>query len=427
MQGFKKTPDQVTATRILSGPYKWIMLHGGSRSGKTFILIRAMCIRAMKVAGSRHIIFRFRFNHVKQSVFMETLPKVLKLCFPDVPVKWNKEDYFVTFPNGSEIWISGLDDKDRVEKVLGKEYATIYFNESSQIPYHSVSMAETRLAQKTELVNKFYFDCNPPTKSHWLYSYFFLKINPETKTKHPKPDLYAEMLMNPEGNQENLPDDYIETVLDGLSDRKKRRFKNGEWLDDVEGALWTRQMINATRVVTAPPLIRIVVSVDPAVTAKKNSNSTGIIVVGMDARGHCFVLADRTMDQASPATWGHAVINAYNEFMADAVIGEVNNGGDLVKRNIQVIDPTVRFQEVHAYRGKILRAEPIAGLYEEGRVHHVGEFPELEDEMCTYAPQLQSDDSESPDHLDAMVWGVTKLTGITDQRPVYHMEDTYAV
>lgn len=358
---------------------------------------------------------------------METLPKVLQVCFPDVPVKWNKEDYFITFPNGSEIWISGLDDKDRVEKVLGKEYTTIYFNESSQIPYHSVSMAETRLAQKTELVNKFYFDCNPPTKSHWLYSYFFLKINPETKTRHPKPDLYAEMLMNPEGNQENLPDDYIETVLDGLSDRKKRRFKNGEWLDDVEGALWTRQMINATRVVTAPPLIRIVVSVDPAVTAKKNSNSTGIVVVGMDVRGHCFVLADRTMDQASPATWGHAVINAYNEFMADAVIGEVNNGGDLVKRNIQVIDPTVRFQEVHAYRGKILRAEPIAGLYEEGRVHHVGEFPELEDEMCTYAPQLQSDDSESPDHLDAMVWGVTKLTGITDQRPVYHMEDTYAV
>ena len=427
MQGFKKTPDQVKATQLLAGPYKWIMLHGGSRSGKTFILIRAMCIRAMKVAGSRHIIFRFRFNHVKQSVFMETLPKVLQVCFPDVPVKWNKEDYFITFPNGSEIWISGLDDKDRVEKVLGKEYSTIYFNESSQIPYHSVSMAETRLAQKTELVNKFYFDCNPPTKSHWLYLYFFLKINPETKTKHPKPDLYAEMLMNPEGNQENLPDDYIETVLDGLSDRKKRRFKNGEWLDDVEGALWTRQMINATRVVTAPPLVRIVVAVDPAVTAKKNSNSTGIIVVGIDARNHCYVLADRTMDQASPATWGNAAINAYCEFMADAVIGEVNNGGDLVKQNIHTIDSTIRFQEVRAYRGKILRAEPIAGLYELGKVHHVGEFPELEDEMCTYAPQLQTDDGESPDHLDAMVWGVTKLTGITDQKPVYHLEDTYAV
>jgi len=409
MQSFKKTPDQVKATQLLAGPYKWIMLHGGSRSGKTFILIRAMCIRAMKVPGSRHIIFRFRFNHVKQSVFMETLPKVLQVCFPDVPVKWNKEDYFVTFPNGSEIWISGLDDKDRVEKVLGKEYSTIYFNESSQIPYHSVSMAETRLAQKTELVNKFYFDCNPPTKTHWLYAYFFLKINPETKVPHPKPELYAEMQMNPDGNAENLPDDYIETVLDGLSDRKKRRFKCGEWLDDVEGALWTRQMINSTRVVTAPILNAIYVAVDPAVTATESSNATGIIVVGVDSRGHGYILADRTQEQASPATWGNAAINAYHEFQADAIVGEVNNGGDLVKANIHAIDSTVRFKDVRASRGKIVRAEPVAGLYEEGKIHHVGEFPELEDEMCSYAPQLQNGEYDSPDRLDAMVWGATKL------------------
>ena len=427
MKGFKKTADQVTATRLLAGPCKWILLHGGSRSGKTFVLIRAMCIRAMKAPGSRHIVFRLRFNHAKQSIFMETLPKVLKTCFQNVPVSWNREDFFVQFPNGSELWIAGLDDKERTEKVLGKEYSTILFNESSQIPYSSVSMAETRLAQNCGLVNKFYFDCNPPTKRHWLYSYFFLKLNPETKTLHPRPDLYAEMQMNPDGNAENLPEDYIDTILTGLSDRKRRRFRDGEWLDDIDGALWTRDMINATRVVIVPPLVRIVVSVDPAVTANATSNSTGIVVVGLDARGHCFVLADRTMDQASPATWGHAVINAYNEFMADAVIGEVNNGGDLVKRNIQVIDPTVRFQDVHAYRGKILRAEPIAGLYEEGKVHHVGEFSELEDEMCSYAPQLQGDDQNSPDHLDAMVWGVTKLTGITDQRPVYQMEDSYAV
>jgi hypothetical protein len=427
MQTFKKTPDQVKAVQLLKGLCKWILLHGGSRSGKTFILVRAICIRAMKAPGSRHVIFRLRFNHVKQSIFMETLPEVLKKCFPTVLVNWNKEDYYIQFSNGSEIWIAGLDDKDRTEKILGKEYSTIYFNESSQIPYSSVSMAETRLAQKTDLVNKFYYDCNPPTKRHWLYSYFFLKQNPETKTPHPKPDLYAEMQMNPEGNKENLPEDYIDTVLNGLSDRKKRRFKNGEWLDDVEGALWTRDIINATRVVIAPPLIRIVVAVDPAVTANADSNSTGIVVVGIDERAHCYVLADRTMDQASPATWGHAVINAYYEFMADAVIGEVNNGGDLVKQNIHIIDRTVRFLDVHAYRGKILRAEPIAGLYEEGRVHHVGEFPELEDEMCSYAPQLQADDHNSPDHLDAMVWGVTKLTGITDRRPVYQIEDTYAV
>lgn len=409
---FKKTEDQRKATALLIGVYKWILLHGGSRSGKTFILVRAVCIRAMKAPGSRHAIFRLRFNHAKQSIFMETLPAVLKLCFPGVPVKWNREDYFITFPNGSEIWIAGLDDKDRTEKVLGKEYATIYFNEASQIPYSSVSIAETRLAQKTDLENKFYFDCNPPTKSHWLYSYFFLKINPETKTPHPRTDLYAEQQMNPDGNRENLPNDYIETVLGALSERKRRRFKEGEWLDDVEGALWTRNMIAMSRVVRAPALVRIVVAVDPAVTATATSNRTGIVVEGLDERGHGYVLADRTMERASPAEWGNAVVNAYHEFQADAVIGEVNNGGDLVERNIKVIDPTIRFRKVHATRGKIVRAEPLAGLYEEGKWHHVGELPELEDEQCSYAPQMQGGgDFDSPDRLDALVWGAWDLTG----------------
>lgn len=403
MQPFKKTQDQVKATQLLAGPYKWIMLHGGSRSGKTFILIRAMCIRAMKVAGSRHIIFRFRFNHVKQSVFMETLPKVLQVCFPDVPVKWNREDYFITFPNGSEIWISGLDDKDRVEKVLGKEYSTIYFNESSQIPYHSVSMAETRLAQKTELVNKVYFDCNPPTKTHWLYAYFFLKINPETKVPHPKPELYAEMQMNPDGNAENLPDDYIETVLGALSERKMRRFKNGEWLDDNPNALWQREVIESLRVQQHPTLVRVVTGVDPAVTSGSDSADTGIVTAGLDAAGHYFVLADNTL-HGSPNEWGMAVVMAHHKHQGDRVIGEVNNGGDLVEANLRTVDRNIPYTGVRATRGKAVRAEPVAALYEQGKVHHVGTFPELEDQMCSWQPG-----EKSPDRLDALVWAITDL------------------
>ncbi|PWR74819.1 phage terminase large subunit [Methanospirillum stamsii] len=405
MQSFKKTPDQVKATQLLAGPCKWIMLHGGSRSGKTLILIRAMCIRAIKAAGSRHIIFRFRFNHVKQSIFMETLPKVLQVCFPEVPVKWNREDYFITFPNGSEIWISGLDDKDRVEKVLGKEYTTIYFNESSQIPYHSVSMAETRLAQKTELVNKVYFDCNPPTKTHWLYAYFFLKINPETKVPHPKPELYAEMQMNPDGNAENLPDDYIETVLGSLSERKMRRFKNGEWLDDNPNALWSHDLIENQRVTVAPTLIRIVTGVDPAVTSGESSADTGIVTAGVDAAGHYYVLGDNS-SHGSPHTWGTEVIKAYHKHQGDRIIGEVNNGGDLVEANLRSIDRNIPYTGVRATRGKAIRAEPIAALYEQGKVHHVGIFPELEDQMCSWQPG-----EKSPDRMDALVWALWELGG----------------
>jgi hypothetical protein len=347
---------------------------------------------------------------------MDTLPKVLELCFPELKglVEFNRSDFYVKFPNESEIWIGGLDEKERTEKILGLEYASIYFNESSQISFPAMEMALTRLAQNTSLKNKAYYDCNPPTKSHWLYSYFFLKLNPETKTAHVKPEIYMEMRMNPEGNRENLPEGYIEEELGGLSERKRKRFQLGEWLDDVEGALWTRNMINATRVVKAPELFRIVVSVDPAVTATPTSNRTGIIVQGIDGRGHGYVLADRTMEQASPAEWGRAVVNAYQEFKADLVVAEANNGGDLVERNIKVIDPTTRFKSVHATRGKIVRAEPVAGLYEEGKWHHVGEFPELEDEQCSYAPQLQGNEGmESPDRLDALVWGAWELTSRT--------------
>lgn len=418
---FKKTRDQQKATALLGGNYKWILLHGGSRSGKTLILVRAICIRALKSAGSRHVIFRLRFNHIKQSIFMETLPELFEKE-PELKkikdrVKWNREDYFITFPNGSEIWIAGLDDKDRTEKILGKEFATIYFNECSQIPYSSVSTAQTRLAQKCEgLINKFYFDCNPPTKSHWLYLFFFLKIDPETKVPHPRPDLYAEQQMNPDGNRANLPDDYIETILGALSERKRKRFRDGAWLDDLEGALWKRAWINNSRIAVqnVPELLRIVVAVDPAVTSGEDSNATGITVQGIDARTplpHFYVLADRTVESASPMEWGQAAVNAFHEYKADFMIGEVNNGGELVRSNIQTVDPNVPFKMVYASRGKIKRADPIANLYEQGRVHHAGEFPELEDEQCSYTPQMEAEGRNSPNHLDACVWGLSALSG----------------
>ncbi len=413
---FHKTADQRKATALLNGAYRWVLLHGGSRSGKTFILVRALCIRALKAPRSRHVIFRLRFNHVKQSIFMETLPDVIEKD-PELHkiaplIKWNREDFFIMFPNGSELWIGGLDDKDRTEKILGKEFSTIYFNESSQIPYSSVSIAQTRLAQKAGLVNKFYFDCNPPTKSHWLYKLFFQHIDPETKVKIARPDLYAEQRMNPEGNRANLPDDYIETVLGALTARKRSRFKDGEWLDDVEGALWTHQTIDAARVVKCPDLRRIVIAVDPAVTAKEGSNSTGIIAAGVDARGEYYVTRDVTQEQASPNTWGTAVVTVFDDQEADLVVGETNNGGDLVEMNVRRIRPAIPFKQVHASRGKIVRAEPIAALYEQGKVHHVGEFPELEDQMCSYAPLVQ-DEMDSPDRLDALVWALTELSGNT--------------
>ena len=130
----KLTPKQTEANKLLAGSATHIMLFGGSRSGKTFVLVRAVCLRAIKAPSSRHAIVRFRFNAVKNSIVMDTFPKVMALCFPGVKYELNKSDWYARFPNGSEVWFAGLDDKERTEKILGMEFVTIYSNECSQIP-----------------------------------------------------------------------------------------------------------------------------------------------------------------------------------------------------------------------------------------------------------------------------------------------------
>ncbi len=190
---------------------------------------------------------------------------------------------------------------------------------------------------------------------------------------------------------------------------KYRNIFMGFWAGDNEGALWTEAMIEPYRVAAAPAqLDRIVVAVDPAVTSKDKSDETGIVICGvkrLQGVPHYYVLADRSM-QASPNTWAAAVTNAYREFMADRVVAEVNNGGDLVGMMIKQADGRIAFKEVHASRGKLVRAEPVAALYEKGQVHHVGTFAALEDQMRNYCGL---DNESSPDRMDALVWGITEL------------------
>jgi PBSX family phage terminase large subunit len=237
MQSFNKTEKQRLAIDILSSPAKYIMLYGGSRSGKTFILLYSLIIRAAK-AKSRHVILRYKFNHAKTSIWLDTLPKVVSLCFPELSnsLVWQSSDFFLKLPNGSEIWVSGLDDSIRVEKILGKEYSTIFFNECSQIPYKSVQTALTRLAEKNELKNRAYFDENPPQKSHWSYSVFIKLKNPDTwQTLDEKK--YTYMRMNPEDNLDNIDKEYID-ILQSLSPKERQRFLSGEFQDAAEGAIF---------------------------------------------------------------------------------------------------------------------------------------------------------------------------------------------
>jgi len=168
---------------------------------------------------------------------MDTLPKVLAICFPDMPVKWNKTDYFITLPNGSEYWIAGLDDDKRTEKILGKEYSTIHFNECSQLTYSSVQMALTRLAELNDLKNKAYYDMNPPSKNSWTYWQFIKKLNPVDSEPLKRPENFVSIVMNPIDNLDNIDSEYIE-LLESLPEKERERFLHGIFSDSDDGQVY---------------------------------------------------------------------------------------------------------------------------------------------------------------------------------------------
>jgi phage terminase large subunit-like protein len=401
---FKKTAKQVAAVKLMGSTPKYLLLVGGSRSGKTFIIMRQIFIRALKVAGSRHLCVRFAFNHAKQSLWYDTIPKVLELCFPGVKPNFNKSDWFLEFPNGSQVWVGGLDDKERTEKILGNEYTSIFLNEASQISYDSFTLVLTRLAQNTALANKIYVDCNPPSTKHWIYQFFVMKQNPVTKDKLPE-GLYDHMIMNPDDNLENLPEDYISSVLGTLSHRQQKRFRYGEFVDDVEGALWSYELIDKNRVNELPEFKRIVVAVDPSGSGKQGSDEAGIIVTGLGFDGHGYVLEDRS-GVMTPNQWGSMAVRLYHKWNADRMVAEVNQGWDMVEAVIRNIEKNISLRKISASRGKIARAEPVVALYEQGKVHHVGSLPGLEDEMTGWDA---TEATMSPGRIDALVYGLSEM------------------
>lgn len=210
-------------------------------------------------------------------------------------------------------------------------------------------------------------------------------------------------------NRENLAPSYIETVTrDYGGTRLGRQELHGEIVDDLDGALWTRAGIEACRVRVVPPLTRTVIGVDPPASA--TGDACGIVVVGLGADGHGYVLADRSVQRVKPIDWARAVVGAADEFTADRIIAEVNNGGDMVTTVLRMVDYRLPVTPVHASRGKVARAEPVSLLYSRGRIHHVGAFPALEDELCgLMTGGGYAGPGRSPDRADALVWAVTEL------------------
>ena len=203
-------------------------------------------------------------------------------------------------------------------------------------------------------------------------------------------------------NRANLaPSFYSQIVSQYEGTRLGQQEIHAELLDDVPGALWTRDIIKYKK---APDLVRVVVAIDPATTSKDTSDETGIIAAGKGIDGHAYVMADRSA-RVSPDRWARRAVQAFDDFDADVVVGEVNNGGDLVELTIRTVRKSISYKAVHASRGKYVRAEPVSALYEQDKVSHVEPFTDLEDQMCTWLPES----GESPDRMDALVWALTEL------------------
>ncbi len=205
----KWTDKQKEALALLSGNAQHVMLLGGSRSGKTYLLVHAVFLRAKKYPNTKHAMVRQYQTDARRSLFEETVEAVIASRYKDEGLKIDKTHMTITFPNGSVVRILGVDDKKK-EKTLGSDYTTIYYNECSQMMFSTVSFMYSRLAEKSEAKNKFFYDQNPPHVSHWSYPMFIKGVNYYTKEPHANPADYVYLMMNPADNVQNISENYIQ-------------------------------------------------------------------------------------------------------------------------------------------------------------------------------------------------------------------------
>lgn len=323
-----------------------------------------------------------------RDIMIEGESGILAICPNDERPRYLSHKRQLQWPNGAKSLIFTADEPERLR---GKQHMKLWADEFAAWRYPEA----------------------------WDQAAFGLRLgdNPQAViTTTPKPTKALKELVNDKGtvitkgntyeNAANLAPAFLQRIVTKYEGtRLGRQELSAEILDDNPGALWKRTQIEDLRVKQAPALKRIVVAIDPAATSNPDSDETGMTVQGLGSDNHGYVLADISL-RGTPEEWARAAVAAYHHWQADRIIGETNNGGEMVETVIRMVDPNVPFTAVHASRGKIIRAEPISALYEQGRCHHVGSFPVLEDQMCDFDAKTAK---YSPDRMDALVWGFTDL------------------
>lgn len=321
-----------------------------------------------------------------RDVIIEGDSGILRTCAPWLRPKYEPSKRRLTWPNGATALLFSADEPERLR---GPQFDAAWCDE----------LAAWRFPEAWDLLQ------------------FGLRLGTDPRcvvTTTPKPSKLIRDLMAQSNtvitrattfaNRANLAPAFFERIIKRYEGtRMGRQEINAELLADAEGALWNRDLIEATRVFKTPEMKRIVVAIDPAISSGEDSNETGIIAGGIGKDGHGYILDDRTV-KAAPAVWAAEAVKAYVFHKADRIIAEANQGGEMIKTTIATIDPRLPVKLVHASRGKQTRAEPISALYEQRKVHHYGAFPELEDQLCMWQPG-----DASPDRLDALVWCLSEL------------------
>jgi phage terminase large subunit-like protein len=338
---------------------------------------------------------------------------VMEVCRRDERPVYQKSNRRLVWPNGA---ISLLFSAEEPERLRGPQHMKVWSDELAAWKY--------------------------PDEA-WEQMEFGLRLgsNPQVViTTTPKPTkLIKELVANPAttvtrgstyDNKLNLAKNFLHSIIRKYEGtRLGRQELMAELLDDRPGALWTLKAIDADRVTHCPPLTRIVIAVDPAVTSGEDSAEWGIVAAGqgpspagVDWPPHYYVLDDLS-EKLTPNDAAKRIVWAYQQHKADRVIAEVNNGGDLVEAILRTVNLNFAYAAVHASRGKLTRAEPVAALYEQHRVHHVGAFGQLEDQLCDYVPFL----SKSPDRMDALVWAITALSSDSEEEVIYEHDEQHRI
>lgn len=388
--------------RLPPGDWLYWLLKCGRGFGKT--RTGAETVRQWIAAGFRYVNLIGATADDARDVMVSGESGILAVCPPWERPQYKPSQRKLVWPNGAESLIFTADEPDRLR---GKQHDKLWADE----------LAAWRYSES------------------WDQAKFGLRLgrNPQAViTTTPRPTaLVKEIMADPRTvvthgssleNRANLAEAFIGAILKKYQGtRLGRQEIDGEVLEDNPGALWKRGDIDRTRVIAAPELRRIVVAIDPAAKSVEGSDDTGIVVAGVadvENLTHGFVLDDATMQLAKPAAWAAQAVKLYHDRKADRIVAEGNNGGEMVESVIHAQDDGVPVTIVTATRGKEIRAEPVSALYEQGRVHHVGNFPLLEDELCEWDPQDAT--AASPNRLDALVWAITALmldndgTGILD-------------